>query len=315
MKTQKEKEKDINKIVQNNEDLNKIEMNKKRNNNKRKRKRDGNIDNAEDMENNIKNDTKKQKSTITQNKRRNKKYNLDEKKNKKVSSRNQRKSILSSENNDSIDYEYPMDNRISCDRPSIDTNNVDTTNSRNDKKKRKIRQTPNSRVRQESPQQTRESQNTPLTSNPEQDHNARPTVYTSYLYTVSLENSNNFNFTIEVPSLPENRRIQNILNSLLVNTRPSRIFIDFLAQFFIPTKDVANEEELNKIEIRKYSSEIDSNTDECVICLQKYKEEEDIRILKCNHYYHPVCVDNWLLNFSNRCPVCRYCIKQENESV
>jgi len=45
---------------------------------------------------------------------------------------------------------------------------------------------------------------------------------------------------------------------------------------------------------------------ECSICLEKFVENEEIRVLPCNHKFHPVCIDPWLLNVSGTCPLCRY---------
>lgn len=45
---------------------------------------------------------------------------------------------------------------------------------------------------------------------------------------------------------------------------------------------------------------------ECSICLEEFVENEEIRVLPCNHKFHPVCIDPWLLNVSGTCPICRY---------
>ncbi|KAI9761916.1 MAG: hypothetical protein M1840_001532 [Geoglossum simile] len=43
----------------------------------------------------------------------------------------------------------------------------------------------------------------------------------------------------------------------------------------------------------------------CSICTEDFVKGEDIRVLPCNHKYHPDCVDPWLLNVSGTCPLCR----------
>lgn len=40
----------------------------------------------------------------------------------------------------------------------------------------------------------------------------------------------------------------------------------------------------------------------CSICLGLFISNEDIRVLPCNHKFHPVCIDPWLLNVSGTCP-------------
>ncbi|CAK91243.1 unnamed protein product (macronuclear) [Paramecium tetraurelia] len=47
-----------------------------------------------------------------------------------------------------------------------------------------------------------------------------------------------------------------------------------------------------------------ANTDECLICLDKIKEQDQVRLTYCTHIFHVQCLDNWLEK--NRiCPACR----------
>ncbi|PTB67371.1 hypothetical protein BBK36DRAFT_1096146, partial [Trichoderma citrinoviride] len=43
----------------------------------------------------------------------------------------------------------------------------------------------------------------------------------------------------------------------------------------------------------------------CSICTEDFKEGEDMRVLPCNHKFHPTCIDPWLVNVSGTCPLCR----------
>jgi len=42
----------------------------------------------------------------------------------------------------------------------------------------------------------------------------------------------------------------------------------------------------------------------CPICYEDYIENESLRVLKCNHYFHINCVNDWL-NKNKSCPICR----------
>ncbi|OAA59311.1 Zinc finger, RING/FYVE/PHD-type [Cordyceps fumosorosea ARSEF 2679] len=44
----------------------------------------------------------------------------------------------------------------------------------------------------------------------------------------------------------------------------------------------------------------------CSICTEDFNVGEDVRVLPCNHQFHPGCVDPWLVNVSGTCPLCRY---------
>eukprot|EP00794_Sanderia_malayensis_P005493 gene5493-6178_t len=60
---------------------------------------------------------------------------------------------------------------------------------------------------------------------------------------------------------------------------------------------------------------------ECVICLEKFSCGNRVKLLPCKHFFHNVCIENWLLsgNSANnqRCPICRFPanFKETNNSV
>jgi len=43
----------------------------------------------------------------------------------------------------------------------------------------------------------------------------------------------------------------------------------------------------------------------CLICLDDYVPEDDLRLLNCKHAFHKSCVDQWLQTGKNNCPACR----------
>ncbi|KAH6848360.1 hypothetical protein B0I37DRAFT_162406 [Chaetomium sp. MPI-CAGE-AT-0009] len=43
----------------------------------------------------------------------------------------------------------------------------------------------------------------------------------------------------------------------------------------------------------------------CSICTEDFTLGEDVRVLPCNHKFHPPCIDPWLVNISGTCPLCR----------
>ncbi|EFJ07779.1 hypothetical protein SELMODRAFT_39820, partial [Selaginella moellendorffii] len=49
------------------------------------------------------------------------------------------------------------------------------------------------------------------------------------------------------------------------------------------------------------------NADKCSVCLCEFKAitGEEVRLLPwCNHFFHPDCIDLWLVSHKS-CPVCR----------
>ena len=48
-----------------------------------------------------------------------------------------------------------------------------------------------------------------------------------------------------------------------------------------------------------------NSTDECAICIEEYKQGENLKILPCKHKFHQKCLDEWLTTSGKTCPLCR----------
>ncbi|CAG8530813.1 13352_t:CDS:2 [Acaulospora morrowiae] len=47
------------------------------------------------------------------------------------------------------------------------------------------------------------------------------------------------------------------------------------------------------------------NAEKCQVCLCDYVADEELRVLNCHHGFHRECIDKWLTEGSNKCPICR----------
>ena len=45
--------------------------------------------------------------------------------------------------------------------------------------------------------------------------------------------------------------------------------------------------------------------DECAICLESFHEGDNVKLMRCNHYFHSECIDPWLTKHSDLCPICK----------
>ncbi|KAK7039446.1 hypothetical protein R3P38DRAFT_477630 [Favolaschia claudopus] len=50
---------------------------------------------------------------------------------------------------------------------------------------------------------------------------------------------------------------------------------------------------------------LETCVERCLICLDEYESEDEIRVLNCRHAFHLGCVDRWLETGRNNCPACR----------
>jgi hypothetical protein len=67
------------------------------------------------------------------------------------------------------------------------------------------------------------------------------------------------------------------------------------------------------VEISSNGNEKASNNgggSECAICLEEFEDRERSRVFpKCNHQFHVLCINAWLLRQNLTCPLCRNSLK------
>ncbi|KAI4324006.1 hypothetical protein L6164_023573 [Bauhinia variegata] len=59
------------------------------------------------------------------------------------------------------------------------------------------------------------------------------------------------------------------------------------------------------------SGQTAGSKDECAICLEDFKNGESVQAFpKCNHVFHPTCINTWLLVGKFTCPYCRFTLQE-----
>lgn len=66
--------------------------------------------------------------------------------------------------------------------------------------------------------------------------------------------------------------------------------------------DVLTEEEFNNLQVITIDN---SNDCECSICIDNFKEGQEVIKLPCNHLFHKNCIKSHLINYNDKCPLCR----------
>jgi len=124
----------------------------------------------------------------------------------------------------------------------------------------------------------------------------------------NLSNSQINNLNNIIPNLG------NIYSSIHTNLMTGDYLGPYHVSITFPTNNsapvnppiVINEDELNNLEIIKHSDiACREKYDECSICLSEFNDDSLVRLLKCEHGFHPECVDIWLKEYKYNCPVCR----------
>lgn len=115
---------------------------------------------------------------------------------------------------------------------------------------------------------------------------------------------NNYFFNSEVNQLDLDNTFDNLDN--LIN------FLDLLNdtnnednQIENPTLTTNEFNNLSKIKYHSIKDKIKLTS--CQICQdeQEFKDDDDILVLPCKHLFHYNCLQTWLLNYNNTCPLCR----------
>ena len=72
--------------------------------------------------------------------------------------------------------------------------------------------------------------------------------------------------------------------------------------------------DISSSNLLKFKEIPDQSMAQCTICFEEFVPDDDIRVLGCFHYYHPACIDRWLIGHSRKCPCCRHPI-EINEKI
>jgi len=118
-------------------------------------------------------------------------------------------------------------------------------------------------------------------------------------------NNNNNKFSINQPNNLNINNNNDFINNYL---RISNMTYEELLNLENKIGDVnkgLNQEEIDNLGEEIYNSFINltESTKKCIICLSDFFEGEKIRYLKCNHFFHKDCIDNWL-KLQKKCPTC-----------
>lgn len=60
-----------------------------------------------------------------------------------------------------------------------------------------------------------------------------------------------------------------------------------------------------QLPIETYSMLDKSGPESCAICVDDFMARDQLRLLPCGHHFHLSCIDEWLINHSDLCPLCK----------
>lgn len=80
----------------------------------------------------------------------------------------------------------------------------------------------------------------------------------------------------------------------------------WLSNFIGPARPITTTQQVidATLPTRPWSDET-SKSERCLVCLDDFTPKQPVRVLKCSHVFHVECVDRWLVEAHNSCPICR----------
>ena len=55
-------------------------------------------------------------------------------------------------------------------------------------------------------------------------------------------------------------------------------------------------------------------SESCAICVDDFKDGDMMRVLPCSHHFHLECIDEWLINHSDLCPLCKNQVSRQRST-
>ncbi|XP_022851496.1 uncharacterized RING finger protein C57A7.09-like [Olea europaea var. sylvestris] len=86
-----------------------------------------------------------------------------------------------------------------------------------------------------------------------------------------------------------------------------------LLQSFFRPQEIESPDYTDELSVTRYenvnNAEFGDSSVECAVCLCRIDEGTEVRELRCNHFYHRVCLDKWVRHGHRTCPLCRNNLK------
>ena len=115
----------------------------------------------------------------------------------------------------------------------------------------------------------------------------------------------NKNCSKHIPQRLQTRSLLSFFNQNILDRE--MIFLD--NHYIIEPESDENKRDIEKKLYNLNEIKYDSRyCDMCVICLDKFNKNEEIVLLDCEHNYHKNCIQKWLYEYNNKCPMCNLSI-------
>ena len=126
-------------------------------------------------------------------------------------------------------------------------------------------------------------------------------------------------FTANLNNIPHHQNFQITFDTTnpIISSFPLDVFQQNMFSGYTMSMHMIDQHQsntLNKVDLdentkvmsfNELSDDIKTKYNTCFICLADFDKDDSIRQIKCEHIFHKVCIDPWLLKENKTCPVCR----------
>lgn len=103
------------------------------------------------------------------------------------------------------------------------------------------------------------------------------------------------------PTLPCGLKEEEVLDLMYRDIKPEDFETLSKLDETVPKRDIAERrlvDDLPKVKLQP------GDADECGVCLAKLEKNVQVSKLPCQHFFHPECIEKWLTQCKNSCPLC-----------
>ena len=124
-------------------------------------------------------------------------------------------------------------------------------------------------------------------------------------------------------------RLSSHLNNVNINNLDDDNFVQFNFNFLRGNEEnnnnIVNEDLYNNLPVFKIDEKFMENSkkqenkneqfEKCVICMEKYEINDEVKTLPCIHIFHKDCIDHWFKAGNDSCPICKNKINNNKDLI
>lgn len=68
------------------------------------------------------------------------------------------------------------------------------------------------------------------------------------------------------------------------------------------------ESKVTESDLQRMRRDSTGDAKDCCICMEEFTANDIVKRLPCSHAFHKKCIEQWLLQHNNNCPICKMAV-------